>query len=123
MFGEETKALEDRLSKLSDKYDRLRSDSDRELRLEKEDHERELKLLIEDHERELKFFVSEEVKEARDEQLRAERACELLKKENTLRKEICDVNGDIIDIKELVEKLIDKLPSIDIKSLNVIGKD
>jgi hypothetical protein len=43
----------------------------------------------------------------------------VLKKENDMLNKMIDVNTDIVDVKTLVEKLIQKLPNIDIKNLTI----
>ena len=43
----------------------------------------------------------------------------VLQKENAMLDRIVDLNGDIVDIKELINTLIGKLPTIDLKSLTV----
>lgn len=42
-----------------------------------------------------------------------------LKKENEMMKKIVDLNADIIDVKNLVSKLIEKLPEIKLNNLTV----
>lgn len=43
----------------------------------------------------------------------------VLNAEKIMLDRIVDLNGDIVDVKSLVERLIDKLPQIDLKSLTV----
>ena len=94
----------------------------------KEKHEKETKTLKADNELAMKkkeFEITHNsdvrVKEAEDKVVDMEKKLAVAESENKMLREIADLNGDIIDIKELVTKLIDKLPEIKLSSLNVSG--
>ena len=72
---------------------------------------------------ELKHLKDEEVKKAKDEVTEMAKKLAVLTKENEMLKSITDVNADIIDVKSLVGSLIEKLPTIDLKSLTVNNTD
>ena len=77
------------------------------------------KLSIKEKEFELKHFKDEEILKL-NAQLAGERQQNaVLKKENEMLVKITDLNADIIDIKDLVNKLVDKLPTINLSSLTV----
>lgn len=118
-YYKEYKKIKKELELVTKTNNQLEEDNDREIDILKDDNRREIRILKEDYERKLEFFVDKEVKTAKDAQLVAERKYELIKKENEIMKQITDINGDIIDVKSLVEKLIDKLPSINLNSLNI----
>lgn len=52
-----------------------------------------------------------------------EKTLGIVTKEKEMLEKIVDISADIIDIKELVKTLIQKIPTIDIKSLNVTSSD
>ena len=76
-----------------------------------------------DWEFQLAHLESEELKKIREENIKLIREKEVLAKELQMTKSIVELDSDVIDIKSLVEKLIDKLPNIDLKSLTVISGD
>ena len=76
-----------------------------------------------DWEFQLAHLESEELKKIREEKINLIREKEVLAKELQMTKSIVELDSDVIDIKSLVEKLIDKLPNIDLKSLTVISGD
>ena len=67
----------------------------------------------------MRHLKDEEVKKAREEVTKVSKELAVLKKENEMLKSITDVNADIIDVKDLMNKLVEKLPSIDLKSLTI----
>lgn len=68
---------------------------------------------------ELKHFKDEELNKVREERVDLSKRFAVLEMENQLLKEVTDVNSDIIDVKDLVTKLIDKMPSLDLNNLTV----
>ena len=76
-------------------------------------------LAMKEKEFEIIHFKDDEIKKIREENITVLRDYAVLKKENELLKSITDLNADIIDVKDLVSKLIEKLASIDLKSLTV----
>lgn len=128
--------MEEILSLREEKQDSARAtriaveDTDRRHKNELSDveakHKKEIDTLTTDHELELKqkeFDIThnfdERVKKAEDSQIEMSKKLAVAESENKNLREIADLNGDIIDIKELVTKLIDKLPEIKLNSLTV----
>ena len=96
------------------------------LRQERLDNKLELEEIVNNHkfdlmekEFELKHFKDEEIKAAKKEVVEISKDLAVLRKENEMLKSITDVNADIIDVKDLMNKLVEKLPSIDLKSLTI----
>ena len=96
--------------------------------LRHEKHERELErqrldqdkaLALNEKEFELKHFKDEETKALSEKLAKANQEIAVLKKENEMLDKITNLNADIIDIKDLVNKLVEKLPTINLSSLTV----
>lgn len=92
----------------------------------KQEHELEVKELKAEHALELKekdfelrHLKDEQVQKLEKELHEKEIKIAELEKENKMLDRIVDLNGDIIDVKNLVSKLIDKLPQIDLQSLTI----
>lgn len=92
----------------------------------KQVHELEIKELEHNHKLELqtkefdmKHFKDNELKSAIDEKITLEQKIAVLTKENEMLIKITDLNADVIDVKELVNSLIKKLPEINLTSLTV----
>lgn len=81
------------------------------------------KLELKEKEFELKHFKDEEVKKLLSELSDSKQNNAVLKKENEMLQKITDLNADIIDIKELVANLIDKLPTINLQNLTLNGSN
>ena len=64
-------------------------------------------------------FKDDELKRVTEENIKIAKDFAVLEMENKLLKEVTDVNSDIIDVKELVTKLIEKMPNLDLKNLIV----
>ena len=111
---QETKSRYERLSKEHEDYKSLvaRNELDVDAR-----HRRE----IEDKEHEIKHFSDNEIKGLREQVQTLEREKSVLAKELEVTKTIVDLNADIIDVKDLVKNLIDKLPQINLDKLAVVG--
>lgn len=45
----------------------------------------------------------------------------VLEKENGVMEKVVNINKDIIDVKDLVRNLVQKLPTIDLKSLSIVN--
>jgi hypothetical protein len=125
MFGiksQEEKELQESLKYLreelnEEKQSRARLDNGFDLKVK--DMESDHRLALKEKEFELKHFKDEEVKIAKEEVTEMAKKLAVLTKENEMLKSITDVNADIIDVKDLVSKLVEKLPSIDLKSLTI----
>lgn len=79
------------------------------------------KLALREKEFDLKHFKDDEVKKLNDLISKQGQEIAVLKKENEMLGKITNLNADIIDIKDLVNKLVDKLPTINLSSLSVNG--
>lgn len=95
------------------------SKKNREIADLKADH----KIKMSEKEFELKHLADEKVLKAETAKTEMEKKLAVAESENKMLREIADLNGDIIDIKELVTKLIDKLPEIKLNSITVTEND
>lgn len=83
----------------------------------KKNHE----LALKEKEFEMRHFKDDEIAKVRDELAKVKEDNAVLKKENQMLEKITDLNADIIDIKSLVNNLIEKLPTINLSSLTLNG--
>lgn len=83
----------------------------------KKNHE----LALKEKEFEMRHFKDDEVAKLREELATVKQDNAVLKKENQMLEKITDLNADIIDIKSLVNNLIEKLPTINLSSLTLNG--
>lgn len=74
-------------------------------------------IAIERAELETEFASEKKVKDAEDRAIGAEKGLAVALAENAILGTMIDINGDITDIKGLAEKIIDKLPTINLTSL------
>lgn len=109
------KNLEEEIKKLKDEKKRLESDHALEIKSLKQDHQ----LALKEKEFEMKHFKDEELKTQQDTIVKLEREKAVLEKENKMLDKIVDLNADIVDVKDLVNTLIKKLPEINLKSLTI----
>jgi len=124
MFGDSEKCQQ-----LQDRIDTLKSallDKDLEIRNIHANHERNVNELNSDHsialkekDFQIKHHADEKIKSLETEVFSLKQELAVAKKENTMLEKLVDVSSDIIDIKDLTNKLIEKLPQIDLKSLTV----
>lgn len=75
-------------------------------------------LTLKEKEFELKHFKDDEMKELQDKLNTEIQNNAVLKKENEMLDKITNLNADIIDIKDLVANLINKLPEIKFTNLS-----
>lgn len=129
LFKKNTKQEEELQSEVK-KLKELIIDGDRARRSIDKDHELKIIELESEHNLalkekafELKHLKDEEIKKAKDEVIEMTKKLAVLTKENEMLKSITDVNADIIDVKDLVSKLVEKLPTIDLKSLTINNTD
>lgn len=106
--------------------ERLTEDHDRVVRQMQFDHQLALANLKKDHEIALKEKSFElthhkdvELKTMADSLTAKDVELQVAKKENEIMKQVTDLNGDILDVKDVVNKLIEKLPQINLTSLTV----
>jgi len=88
-----------------------------ELKIKELEKDQELALKGKDFE--LKHFKDETVKSLNADLVEIQKENAVLESENKMLDRIVDLNKDILDVKKLVGRLIDKLPTIDLKSLTV----
>jgi hypothetical protein len=85
--------------------------------------ESEHKLALKEKEFELRHFKDDEMKKLSKELSDAQQSIAVLRKENEMLGKITNLNADIIDIKSLVNNLIEKLPTINLSSLTLNGNN
>lgn len=74
---------------------------------------------VQQKEFELTHIADERVKKADDARVEAETDLKVAKKENEMLHKIVDDRADVLEIKDLVNKLLDKVPEIKIDTLSV----
>ncbi len=77
------------------------------------------KLALKEKEFELRHFKDDEVKKLEKESSVQKSEIAVLKKENEMLGKITNLNADIIDIKDLVANLINKLPEVKLTNLTI----
>ncbi|MBW2968548.1 hypothetical protein KY314_00310 [Candidatus Woesearchaeota archaeon] len=112
---DETESKDKKIKELEGQLAKLQLDNELAIKKLENEHKLELK----DKEFELRHYKDNTIKNLQSEVNEKEKEIEVLKKENEMMKKITDLNADIIDIRKLVEKLIDKLPEINLQSLTV----
>lgn len=80
----------------------------------------EHKLELKAKEFEITHFKDNEIQKMRQHIVEVDQKVAVLEKENEMLVKITDLNGDIIDVKDLVNKLIGKLPEIKLDSLAIL---
>lgn len=125
MFGntalqEELERTQEALDKMTEERDELSSqieDMEHDAEVAEEDHEREVERLRDDHRYEMKHFKDEELKKAVEMNTYLTKSMAVLENENKMLGQVMNVNKDIIDVKNLVSTLIEKLPTININGV------
>jgi hypothetical protein len=122
-------ALKNKISRLESEVETLTEQKkyrEDEIKRKDLDHAGEIKTLKQDHvlalkekEFEMKHFKDEELKGLHDKIVVLEKEKAVLEKENKMLDKIVDLNGDIVDVKELINQLIKKIPTMDLKSLTI----
>ncbi len=92
-----------------------KKDLDNELKVKRLDAEHEI--IINEKNFEIKHLESEKVKELQVKLTEAEQKIAVFTKQVEMLDKIVDLNADVIDVKDLVTKLIDKLPEIKLTTL------
>ena len=114
----------------SDEFSRrladIKRDNDNRIKEQEFNHKLEVaqlksdqKLELEQKAFELKHFKDAEVQKLTKELNDAKSEIAVLKKENEMLDKITDLNADVIDVKDVVNKIIDKLPTMNISSISV----
>ena len=117
----EVKQLKSDLASSKSFYTRELDEVKRQHKNEVEDLAIANRRAIETKEFEMKHFKDKEIKNAIDEKIALEKKVAVLEAENKMLNKITDLNGDVLDVKNLVNSLINKLPTINLKSLTVQG--
>ena len=124
MFGnnndEEIKELEDRIEELEEELEESQDEVKelrRDLKIAQKDHDIELVREQKKHEFELEHFKDEEIETVRKQNTELTKKLAVTENENKMLGKIVDVNKDIVDVKKLVETLIEKLPTVNISSI------
>ena len=115
-YKEETEKIEKEVEK------RLK-EIQHEHTLEIKELESSHKLAFKEKEFELRHFKDDEVQKLKADVASKSETIAVLKKENEMLGKITNLNADIIDIKDLVNKLVDKLPTVNLSSLTVNGSN
>lgn len=80
------------------------------------------KLELKEKEFEMEHFKDEELKKKDKKIVELEKDLAEYKKENKMLEKMIDMNADVVDVKNLVEQLIKKLPEVNLKSLTINSK-
>lgn len=117
MWGKQSQAMTAPETDYKQRYNERESQHKLELLELKKNHELSLK----EKEFEMRHFKDDEMQKVRQELAESKQENAVLKKENQMLEKITDLNADIIDIKSLVNNLIEKLPTINLSSLTLNG--
>lgn len=113
--------LEEQVATSSQDNKRIREDHQFELKKRDQEHTLAIAKLKAEQLNENLNFKDTELEKERELRRKAEKEIAVFKKENEMLTKITDLNGDVIDIKELVSNLIKKLPEINVSTLNFTG--
>lgn len=86
------------------------------------EYEQKIRLMKDEHDAALRLAKQIATEEKDAELITARQELAVVKKENEMLKAINELDSDVLDIKELVTKIIDKLPQINLTSLSVQGQ-
>jgi hypothetical protein len=106
---------------LSDKEAAVRRELHAEHQLEVKRLQQDKELALKEKEFEIRHFKDDENKKLTTTLAERDTTIAVLRKENEMLGKITDLNADIIDVKDLVSKLIGKLPEINLSSLTING--
>lgn len=105
--------------KMKKEHEREISDLKHEHKLEVEVINHNHKLELQKRDFDLKTFKDVELQKALDEMTGLRKDIAIAAKENEMLDRLVDVNSDIIDVKELINKLIGKLPEVNLRELTI----
>lgn len=111
--------LSTRLKDTTRSYENKITDLENGKRLEIAELKHSHKLELAQKEFDIKHYKDDELQAAQKELGEVRQQMAVLKKENEMLDRITDVNKDVLDVKELVNKLIEKLPEVKINTLAV----
>ncbi|MBP9786035.1 MAG: hypothetical protein KBC72_00380 [Acinetobacter sp.] len=112
---EEIKSYKERCLRLQQEADQIRHYNNLEIESLKASHQ----IALKEKAFELTHYKDEQMQAMQLKVHQLNEQVAVLKKENQMLEKITDLNGDLIDIKDLVSKLIGKLPEINLSSLTV----
>ena len=121
MFGKTKEQLQDEIVELrrnAIKVEDLEASHKREV----EDLEHKHKLDIAQKEFDLKNHKDKELLEKDEANAKLKNENDVIKKEVEMMKQMVDINADIVDVKDIINKLIEKLPQMNLTSLTVNAK-
>lgn len=129
MFGNNKSKVEMLESRVKDLLDQNRTQRvAHDLELQQLHQERELAIMAlrSEHELTLKqkafemsHLADERVKKAEDDKAKLQETVAVLSKEKEMLERVINMEADIVDVKELVNKLISKLPEVNLKNLTI----
>jgi hypothetical protein len=103
----------------AERTDQYVADLKAEQKREIETLEHKHAMKVKDLEFDFKNFKDTELLKAHEANVKLTNKNDVLTKENEMMKEMVDINADIVDVKDIINKLIDKLPEVNLKSLTV----
>lgn len=121
MFNKNTNFENSEVS-ISQRIERAINDRNHFYDLKIQKLESEHEIALKEKEFELKHFESIETKKLQDKVVQLEKDLAVQKQKNEMLDKITDLNADVIDVKDLVKNLINKLPEVKINSLSVMGQ-
>lgn len=110
--------LQNEIDDLEDAIEQYKKDKNSyDRKMEYVVHTHKLELL--EKEFELEHFKDEEVSRLKKALHMNETRIAVLENENEMLDQVVDLNGDIVDIKKLIDTLVDKIPTMDFKNLTI----
>lgn len=104
---------------ISARVERAINDNNHAWELKTQKLESDYAISIKEKDFQLKHFSSEEIKKLEAKIVSLEKDLAVQKQKNEMLDKITDLNADVIDVKDLVKNLINKLPEVKISSLAV----
>lgn len=125
IFGKSKTELREEIVELKSKLDSYKN-TDNIISELKAKHERDITKVKFDHDLEkktieftMKNFKDEEILTKNKEIEKLTNSNAVLTKENEMMNKMVDINADIVDVKDIINKLINKLPEVNLSSINV----
>jgi len=114
----------DRIKEIDLENAKFRRKQDQDMEDTTRDHAASIQGLKQTHRLELaqrdfdmKHFKDEQLKKAEEIVVEFKQELAVLRKENDMMEKAVNINSDIVDIKDVLNKIIDKLPTINLTSL------
>lgn len=116
----------DQIDSLEEEIEHDEKDHAQEIKDKDQTHQFEIKGLKKEHELALKqkdydleHHKDGEIKAMEEKVVEAEKKQAVLEVENKMLEKIVNVDADLIDIKDIINKLIDKMPEVNLSSISV----